>query len=282
MPMRDLPFLRRTLWRAARRAYCAARSDLPSDDIAHNGEGRLQRDMVKLLAGRTKQAVVFDVGANIGDWSVSLLDARRASSRPFSLKLHAFEPVPETHQSLLRALARHPDGACVTPVPMALSSRDGAAHIFSAGANQGTNSLHDDGLRPGRKALAIKLITADTYAKRHGIGEIHFLKCDAEGHDCEVIQGAHPLIQAGRIWALQFEYNHIWIASRHYLKDVFDLIAGCDYSLAKITPTCVEVLPGWHPELERFFSANFALIRNDLVRELAHVRLAADTSNTFA
>ncbi len=282
MLMRDLPFLRRTVWRAARRAYCAARSDLPDDDISRNGEGRLQRDMVKLLAARGRPAVIFDVGANIGDWSLSLLDARRALRTPFDLRVHAFEPVPETHETLLRSLARHPDGANVTAVPMALSSRDGSAHIFSAGANQGTNSLHDDGLRPGRKALAIELTTAANYAKRHGIEEIHLLKCDAEGHDCEVIQGALPLLQSGRIWALQFEYNHIWIASRHFLKDVFDLIAGCDYSLGKITSDCIEVLPGWHPELERFFAANFVLIRNDLVHELVHQRLAADTRNTFA
>jgi FkbM family methyltransferase len=282
MLMRDMPFLRRTVWRAARRAYCAARSDLPDDDISRNGEGRLQQDVVRLLAARQQPAVVFDVGANIGTWSLSFLDARRALPSPFPLKLHAFEPVPGTHVSLLGGLASHPDGACVTPVPMALSSRDGIANIYSAGANQGTNSLHDDGLRPGRETLSIRLTTASAYAASQGIDEIHLLKSDAEGHDCEVIKGAHDLLRMGRIWVLQFEYNHIWIASRHFLKDVFDLIAGTNYSLGKITASRIELLPAWHPELERFFAANFVLIRNDILRELSHLRLAADASNTFA
>lgn len=282
MRMREVSFIRRTVWRAARRVYCAARSDVPDDDIGRNGEARLQRNIVKMLAARQRPAVVFDVGANVGMWSLTFLEARRAVDRPFVLTLHAFEPEPRTHQSLLAALARHPDGALVIPVPAALSSRDGEACMFSAGANAGTNSLHEDVLRPGREPVPVKLRTADSYAAEFGVAEVHFLKCDAEGHDCEVIQGARELLRAGRIWALQFEYNHVWISSRHYLKDVFDLIAGFPYSLGKITPDGLEILPAWHPELERFFSANFVLVRNDLVNEIDHVRLAVDASNTFA
>jgi FkbM family methyltransferase len=283
MPMlQEMPFLRRTLWRAARKAYCAARSDLPDDDISRNGEARLQRDVLKLLGARNERAVIFDVGANIGAWTLSFLHGRQTLAPRLDFELHAFEPVPDTYRTLLASLEGNAERARVVPVPKALSSRTGTAHIYAAGTNSGTNSLHEDALRPGRAALTVELTTADAYAAERGIREIHLMKCDAEGHDCEVILGARGLLEAGRIRVLQFEYNHVWISSRHYLKDVFDVVAGRGYSVGKITPERLEILPAWHPELERFFSANFALIRDDMVSELAHLRLATDGSNTFA
>jgi hypothetical protein len=44
-----------------------------------------------------------------------------------------------------------------------------------------------------------------------------------------VIKGALPLLREGRIGVLQFEYTIRWIASRSFLKDIFEIIAGLPY-----------------------------------------------------
>jgi FkbM family methyltransferase len=274
--------LRRLLWRLGRRGYCAARHDLPCDDISENGEARLQAEVARLIVARGERGLVLDVGANVGEWTLSWLEALRLAGAVHDCQVHAFEPVPETHRSLLANLSGHPDRCYVVAVQGALSSRRGEAFMRVGGVNAGTNSLYDDVLRPGRSSISVPLTTADAYADEHGLRDIHLLKSDTEGHDFDVISGASTLIAQQRIWLLQFEYNHTWIASRHYLKDVFDLIHGCGYALGKVTRTRIEILPGWHPELERFFAANFVLVREDLVESFSHRRLLLDTANSYA
>src|SRR5436190_22211684 len=60
--------------------------------------------------------VVFDVGANVGGWSLSALDVWPAA------QVHAFEPSTETHRALVEATAGH-----VTCVRAACSAEPGTA-----------------------------------------------------------------------------------------------------------------------------------------------------------
>jgi FkbM family methyltransferase len=242
----------------------------------------LQRDLLRLLAARRERSVIVDAGANLGAWTASFLRARRETAAGLDFELHAFEPVPETYRALTANLLRAADADRVTPVPKALSSRSGEAQILTAGDCAGTSSLHEDVLRPGRRAERIELTTLDAYALERGFRDLHFVKSDTEGHDYEVILGARGLIATRRIWVMQFEYNHVWISSRRYLKDVFDLVAGHGYRIGKVAPERLEILPAWHPELERFFAANLVLLREDLAAQLRHVELRADASNTYA
>jgi len=69
---------RRALWRLGRNLYQQARAET-CNDIATNGEGALQRRMAAARAKAGKPLVVFDVGANVGDWTLSLLAHARAA-----------------------------------------------------------------------------------------------------------------------------------------------------------------------------------------------------------
>jgi hypothetical protein len=61
------------------------------------------------------------------------------------------------------------------------------------------------------------------------------------------------------VW--QFEYNHRWLAEKRCLKDVFKFIADKPYRLGKLYNNGIEIYDKWHPELERFFEANYVLIK---------------------
>jgi hypothetical protein len=74
-----------------------------------------------------------------------------------------------------------------------------------------------------------------------------------------VLQGAEQLLRSRRIGVVQFEYNHRWVHSRHFLKDAFDLAVPLGYDVGKVTPTALEFYPRWHFELETFREANFVL-----------------------
>ncbi len=262
---------RRSCWRFGRALYMEARADV-LNQMQTNGEQSLQIQFLKLVAGDREKFTVFDVGANVGDWSLFLLERSCGLRISDRMNIHLFEPVPETFQLLQAALSQYRDRVNVRDEPVALSDSEGLAQMFVYGETSGVNSLHPIGSRSDQKCIRVEKTTLDVYCRCYGIDEIHFLKCDTEGHDMSVIEGAKNMFEQGRIKACQFEYNHRWIFSRHYLKDVFDYFRGTPYYIGKITPYGVELFEKWHAEMERFFEGNYLVVHHDalnwfLVRE---------------
>jgi FkbM family methyltransferase len=272
---------RRFFWRLGRRIYMMARHD-SVNRFATNGEREFQREVLSLLHRRSISPVIFDVGANVGAWTLALLAQAREMDGPHgAISIHAFEPFPPTFRTLSARLAEFTSQGLVRCVELALSSEDGEAQMFGTSGLE-TASLHGGVESTTQDRVTVKCQRADTYSRQNDIRDVHVLKCDAEGHDFEVIKGAEGLLAQGRVWFLQFEYNSRWIYSRHFLKDVFDAVANVDYALGKLTPWGIELYDSWHPELDRYFEGNYALIRKDLVKEIARRAVSVDAASTFA
>lgn len=97
-----------------------------------------------------------------------------------------------------------------------------------------------------------------------------------------MILGAQGALAAGRIDVLQFEYNHRWVLCRAFLKDVFDIIEGLPYNLARIDRTPLTVFDAWHPELDRFFQSNYALVHDRALGRFPVHRGNFEGANTYA
>lgn len=271
--------VRRWMWRLGRRLYMRARADVPNE-IATNGEQLLQREVLRLLRQRSVNAVMFDVGANVGDWSLSLIAQADATGTLSTMSVHAFEPFPSTFQAFSERLREHLESGILRCRRIALSSADGAVQMRGEGG-LGTSSIHIGIDSQQLDVVTVVTRKLDTYCAENAIHEIHLLKCDTEGHDLDVIAGAHGLLLHGKVWFFQFEYNHRWIYSRHYLKDVFDLAESIPYKVAKMTPKGLEVYDRWDPEFERFFEANYVLIRDDVEGLVPTWTVSRDSHNTF-
>lgn len=270
-------FVNKIKYRLGRRLYMSARGDI-ANNMMTNGELMIQKSVVKAVKNLTNEKLIFfDVGANIGDWSSELLSNYHASQYQ-ALDLYLFEPVPSTAIVLRQRLG---ENEYLHYEILALSSEVGKDNIYLSGETAGTNSLHY-GYNDTDNLIAINKTTVDEYCKQKGITTIHLFKCDTEGHDMEVISGALPLLEEGRIAILQFEYNHCWIFSRHYLKDVFDAIKDLPYRLGKICPNHVEVYDKWYPEHDRFFGANYVLLREDTLSWFDMRECGLDKNNTLA
>jgi len=150
---------RRLSWRLGRALYLEARGDAGWWlDFEASGEALLQRRMLAHFAASPGRLVIFDVGANVGDWTISLLDRAIATGLADRLEVHAFEPVPSTVATLRRRIGAHALGQVVRIVPEALSSEAGVMPIFVAGENEGTNSLHADPMRPGLPEVEVRAV----------------------------------------------------------------------------------------------------------------------------
>lgn len=273
---------RRTTYRLGRAMYLYARGDI-ANDMTRNGEMLIQSGVLaawKSNSAKGKNLVIFDVGANIGEWSNALLGQLKNHGVNESVDLFSFEPVPSTAKTLRLNLPD--DKPCLHIEEMALSSSIGTAEIFVAAANAGTNSLHADPATAHQTAVTIALTTAVDFCKSRGIHHVHLLKCDTEGHDMEVIRGALPLLKEERISVLQFEYNHRWVYSRNYLRDVFVSIESMPYKVAKLQADHVLVFEKWHPELDKFFEGNYALIHHDALQWVLAKAATFDRFNTLA
>lgn len=242
---------------------------------------KLQQEVFEALRDCSNNFVVFDVGANIGNWTLLLIKQSQIISGINKLKIHVFEPFPSTFNTLSERLQKYINSNIVQCNNIALSSEISNAYMFGK-ANAGTSTLHPAIDNSNFEKIQIKKTTIDTYCTDNSIKHIDFIKCDTEGHDFEVIKGALNILRNGNVWILQFVYNQRWIYSRHYLKDVFDLIEGLPYNLAKLTADGLELYEHWHPELEHFFEGNYALIKHGLEKRISCKTLLLDSSNTFA
>jgi FkbM family methyltransferase len=241
---------RRNTARLGRFLYGVACLD-GSNDSTTNGEFRIFESLLAVPAGPTPFRA-FDVGANVGEWSIRLAATFKNAGRP--IEVNAFEPFPATFDTLSKNLATA-GATTVTAHPFGMSDAERTFDFYSLGANIGQNSLFPP--EHGRaEKTTIRCRTIDDLCRERAWDHIDFLKIDTEGNDLNVIRGAERLIAAGGLKALQFEYNYRWIAARHYLKDAFDWLGSRGYRLGKVTPHGIEFYDGWHPELESFRECN--------------------------
>jgi FkbM family methyltransferase len=217
-----------------------------NDDMHRNGELRFIREIIP------RCATVFDVGANIGDWTDLVL-----SIKP-QLKVHCFEPCTSTFQRL----QKRNFGAGVVLNHAGLGAHIGDAKMYIFEECAGTNSLyHRQGLKSEQGTTeTIRVDTLDDYCERQDIGQIDLLKIDVEGHELSVLQGSTRMLSQSRIKRVQFEYGGTFIDARILLKDMFELLTVYNFTFYKIYPEKVKLIERYDQRLENFQYQNWVAL----------------------
>ena len=149
------------------------------------------RELDWLLPRVSDTARVWDVGANIGLYSVLL--ARAA----FRGSVVAFEPVPTTAARLRSNLARN-KATNVEVRDCALGAQSGRTIMLSFPTEPGCNRIQaSEELKPGAVPLDVQISTADDQWRADGIGP-DVVKVDIEGREPEFITGALGMLRACR------------------------------------------------------------------------------------
>lgn len=136
-------------------------------------------------------SVVFDVGANMGWYSVLL-----SRIAPPSVRIYAFEPDPVNFGLLEDNLRRNGAGN-VLPVQAAVAEEPGSRELYLYNTkNTGRHSLLP--INDGRR-IEVPTIALDAFADEHGIdpADVSFVKIDVEGYELPVLRGASRLLAAG-------------------------------------------------------------------------------------
>ena len=244
---------RRHLVRLSRYLLDQARLDVPND-IDSNGEHLVQS--IAAASFKTNgRFVVFDVGANSGQWSTALIRTLNKDLRS-GVVLYSFEPGAAPYLQLVATLKTLGVPGRAHAVPLALSDKSGTRALYKPHEGAGSSSLHkDDRFRYPSEDVSVS--TLDSYCDSVGVSHINLLKIDAEGDDLSVLRGAAALLRRQDIDVVQFEYNYRWIFARSYLRDAFRFIAPFGYTIGKVTPEGIEFYDLWDQELETFREANY-------------------------
>ena len=226
-------------------------------DIHTNGELRLLQQVLPTCR------VVFDVGANVGNWAALALTINPG------ITIHCFEPSQATFRRLLER--GFPANVICLNFGLGAAAEERTLYVFEAAS--GLNSLYERhglengwGLQTQQHKEIVHLDTLDRYCESAGVNMIDFLKVDVEGHELHVLEGSRRMLQEGRIGIVQFEYGGCNIDARILLKDLFDFFSPLPYVLYKIHPHRLQRVDRYDQRLENFQYQNWVAVHSDRLR----------------
>ena len=167
-----------------------------------------------LLQKIDKKTIFFDIGANIGIYSLIMAKEKNC-------KTYSFEPVKKTQELLQQNIRLNKLDNKISIEPYGLSNKDDTVFITNTlgGRNHITNHKKNT-----EKIIVKKL---DSYIKQ-GRRENTVLKIDVEGHEMNVLEGGLKFIKKYKPKILvEIELKH---TTKEKIKNTFNILDNLDYN----------------------------------------------------
>jgi FkbM family methyltransferase len=129
-------------------------------------------------------AVVLDIGANVGHHSVALAGVAG--------RVHAFEPYPPRLEALRANVARNPH-LPITIHPVALGDRDCNAPFRLPTTGEWAGVQFDP-----HGTLTFPMRNGDRYLRKYGIERVDLIKLDVDGNEIDILRGLTACIEVSR------------------------------------------------------------------------------------
>lgn len=221
-----------------------------------SGEFYLVRKLLpKLFSGKTN-LVFFDVGANEGNYSETLLAAFPDSF------VYSFEPHGKTFQRLESRLAGRGHA-----FNYGLGEVAATMQLYDVGNDAGTShaSLYPDVVseihHKSANSVEVEIRVLDDVVTDLELDRIDFLKIDTEGNELSVLKGASRLLAEGRVGIIHFEFNEMNVISGCFMRE-FSLMLK-NYRLFRLLPNALLEIEGMPVLTEIFGFQNIVAINRD-------------------
>lgn len=195
--------------------------------------------------------VVFDVGANTGQWAKLALDILGTS-----IDYYGFEPITGAYERLQKNISEiYPEGKVFN---FGFSDSLCEKTIFYSAKGDVQATFHPDPeLEPTLMRETVHLETIDSFISSSQIEKVDYLKIDAEGHEHSILKGACRSLNEGKIKFIQFEFGEKHIQSKTFLRDIFELLP--QYSIYRVLQNGIAKIE-YSPEKEIFIGTNYLCI----------------------
>jgi FkbM family methyltransferase len=231
--------------------------------IESSGEIWVLSEIVSKACKGIESPVIFDVGANIGDYSLLLRDFLPAAS------IYAFEPAASVYQELARRVnAAGADGK-IKPYNLGFSDSMKLVDLYAYSVEgHDASVLSSIDQRLPTQVLdvrtdsheQIQVQTIDGFCEAEGIERIDFLKLDVEGHELSVLRGCERMLTTGLISMIQFEFGPANIYSRTYFFDFWSMLSGM-YDIFRIVPQGIVPIDFYGEHHEIFLTTNYLALK---------------------
>jgi len=219
-----------------------------------------EKNLLDKILTYYKNPVIFDVGANVGNYSESI---KQLSANAI---LFSFEPHPKIYSVLLKNSQKNNYKA----YNLALGKEESKLMLYDYESNkEGTEhaSLFKETFEKFYEEKVISyevdVINLDKFVKENNLEKINLLKIDTEGNDFNVLLGAQNSLQSGIIDIIHFEFNTMNVYSRVYFRDFYELLNNFD--LYRLLPKSFIHIKKYEPiHCEIFAYQNIVAVRKDL------------------
>lgn len=211
--------------------------------------------------------IIFDIGANIGEYSSMLLDMSQKYSVP--IEVHLFEPTKSCFKLLVKKFKEINN---IVVNNFGVSDSNSIATIYYDKEQSGLASLYQRNLEYYKislnKSEKIILKRMDEYIEEKGIAHIDFIKIDIEGHELKAFESFGNYLNSDFVDFIQFEYGGANLDSHTSLMEIYKFFKERDFSIAKIMPKGLE-LREYAPWMENFMYSNYVAISNRILKEFS-------------
>lgn len=196
-------------------------------NVHENGEKHL---LSKVIQNPQGKIVVFDVGANVGLYTESVLEQLKANNID-NYEIHLFEPQAKCFETLVQ---KFPSSDKIKINHFALSDVNGEAEIHADFSGSSSASLFDRKEINLSQKEKIQLRKLSDYMKENKIEKLDLLKIDTEGNEKKVLVGGEDFINPSVIKAVQFEYGGTYLDAGITLAEVVQLLMEKKYYVGKL------------------------------------------------
>ena len=242
--------------------YGQVNKALSYDNCDMNANGEL--NVIKHLMPASN--LVFDVGANVGEWSGHALKSNPA------ITIYAFEPIPEIYTILISNIASK--SSEMQTYQLALANIDTRKDFYYYAKSIAISRMSTCYRRDSEvekmidfepTKITVNVRSLDSFCHEHEISFIDFLKIDTEGSEFDILKGATGLLKNGSIRVIQFEYGGTYTSAGIKLHDVYMFLRDFGYQVFHIMPNKLVHITEWTDTLENFRYSNYLAVCSDLI-----------------
>jgi FkbM family methyltransferase len=227
-------------------------------DIASNGEFFLISEISRYYYSK-ENLVLFDVGANVGNYSKKLADTFKERSI-----IYAFEPFSTPYKQLEELSKIH---CSIKPQNLGLSDKNEELSVFSSDDFSEVGGIYNRNITLKNVSLnkteLSQFETIASFSSKTKLTHIHFIKIDVEGHELAVLKGGLDFLKTGKIDFIQFEFGSGNYYSKTYFLDFFEIL-NPHFNLYRLLKDGLAEIKEYDSDLEIHVLSNFVAIHKTI------------------
>ena len=196
--------------------------------------------------------VLFDVGANVGNWTEGALVQNH-------MKVICFEPSSKSYETLV---AKFASDARVRVENLALGASNHSARLFSDSPGSSLSSLTKRNLDhlgiEFNSTEVVEVVTLDTWVRCNQIFP-DILKLDVEGYEMHALLGSTDILT--KIKVIQLEFGGCNIDTKTFFADYWNLLKKLQFNFYRLTPRGLKEISKYSENLETFTTTNYFAVK---------------------